>query len=302
MIGDNYTINQDNYTALATKFVKGKTEPLRYIFNYDLDWIDDPMPFYHTLTKEQVEQVKAIIAECEERDIDLYEYFEENEFPEFLMPHQEDLYHIPASMELDTAYHAVKVKVAIFYDGISEKPHVVELGMVLPEQEYIELLSWQLNNREASFNDLLRNTELYKRIADNISYSLFGDHHCEPNRVPTYAVELTQIKAEAIEICGEAEINGDIYTDFRSEKKEHIFLRIKDRVLTLYFESFGEGLPYITREVINVDAMAVERALGVDSYKKLAKTLSDRFGHACGLDHFVAFLTENNIAHIVKND
>lgn len=303
MIGDDYTF-QSEYRDLASQYVRSKSDPRLYIFNYDLDWVDDPMPYYHSLTMEQVEQVRAMLAECEEQNVELYEYFDEREFPEFLMPHQEELYHIPASMELDTPYHTVGVKVAIFYDGIGEQPEVANIKIAISEKEYIELLDWQLNRREASFNDLLHNTELYKSISDNISYTLFGQDHCNPWTVPTYAVELTQIKAEAIELCGEDRACCDIYIDLKNginEKSEHIFLDIKDRVLLLYYETFGEGLPYTIREVIDVDAIAVERALGVECYKELCKAIKERFGTADGLDRFVEFLSQHNIAHMIKN-
>ena len=50
-------------------------------------------------------------------------------------------------------------------------------------------------------------------------------------------------------------------------------------------------------EVNKIDAIAVEKALEVDSYRGIAKVLKQKFNGREGFYHFIEFLDEHNIAY-----
>ena len=295
---------ENRYIALATEYLKAKNPQSYYIVDY-MSLVDDIEPFdCKAITDEQRDELKALIAELEADDCDLREHFYDNEIPAFLAlgVSESDPYYgsVPTGIHFETRYLKLDVKVAAFYKGIDSVPTVHESGIFLTEEEYISLLAWQMRNRKGSFNDLLAaNHELFSTINAKLKdgWSDPNFEHISALYSPIFAVELTGVKADAEQALGEQSVHFSIYEKFESDNVEQTLLDIEERVLSFGYYSSNANGDYKKFDIDNVDAIAVEKAFGVDNYRDLALHLDKEFGGADGVKLFQKFLDDNNIQY-----
>lgn len=295
---------EKRYIALATEYLKAKNPQSYYIVDY-MSLVDDIEPFdCKAITDEQRDELKALIAELEADDCDLREHFYDNEIPVFLAlgVSESDPYYgsVPTGIHFETRYLKLDVKVAAFYKGIDSAPTVHESGIFLTEEEYISLLAWQMSNRQGSFNDLLAiNHELFSTINAKLKdgWSDPNFEHFTSLYSPIFAVELTGVKEDAMLALGEPSVHFAIHEKIEGGNFVQTLLDIEERVLSFCYHS-GDSEGRIFRYTIEgVDAIAVEKTFGVESYRDLALHLTKEFGGDDGVKLFQQFLDENSIQY-----
>ena len=295
---------ENRYIALATEYLKAKNPQSYYIVDY-MSLIDDFEPFdYKALTDEKRKELEAEIAKVEAEGSDLREYFCDEEIPEYIAlgVSEKDPYYgsVPVSIHFDTRYLKLDVKVAAFYKGIDNAPTVHESGIILTEEEYISLLAWQMSNRQGSFNDLLAtNHELFSTINAKLKdgWSDPNFEHISALYSPIFAVELTGVKADAEQALGEQSVHFSIHEKFEGGNFVQTLLDIEERVLSFCYHS-GDSEGHIFGYTIEgVDAIAVEKAFGVENYRDLALHLNKEFGGDDGVKLFQQFLDEKGIQY-----
>lgn len=295
---------ENRYIALATEYLKAKNPQSYYLVEY-MSLVDDFEPFsYKAITDEKRKELEAVIAEVEAEGADLREYFCDEDIPEYIAlgVSEKDPYYgsVPTSIRFDTRYLNLEVKVAAFYKGVDNAPTIHESGIILTEEEYISLLAWQMRNRKGSFNDLLAaNHELFSTINAKLKdgWSDPNFEHISALYSPIFAVELTGVKADAEQALGEQSVHFSIYEKFESDNVEQTLLDIEERVLSFGYYSSNANGDYKKFDIDNVDAIAVEKAFGVDNYRDLALHLDKEFGGADGVKLFQKFLDDNNIQY-----
>ena len=295
---------ENRYITLATEFLKEKNPQPHYMVDY-MSLIDDIEPFdCKAITDEKRKELEAMIAEVEAEGSDLREFFCDDEIPEYIAlgVSENDPYYgsVPVAVRFDTRYFKLDVKVAAFYNGIDNAPTIHEASIFITEEEYISLLAWQMSNRQGSFNDLLAaNHELFSTINAKLKngWSDPNFEHFAAAYSPIFAVELVGVKADAEQALGEPSAHFAIYEKFESDSVEQALLDIEERVLSFGYHSSnidGDSSKYV---VDGVDAIAVEKAFGVDSYRDVALRLTEEFGGSDGVKSFQKFLDDNNIQY-----
>ena len=303
MILDFVKEHNEKYHKLAADYLKSKNATSYYVVNYLSDGEgDDAEPYaFKALTEEQCDEIKALMKQCEAEGYELKYHFYDEGIPEYLEFDGYTYPCTPQSVEFDTRYVTCRLKIAAFYDGIDAAPTVNFGTIYLTEEEYIDLITWQMHNRKGNFNDLFKyNVELATSI--NSMIREFWPEEiscgCSPLSTPIFAVELTESKEAAEAILGEPDVHLRISTERVEDVVDETLLDIEDRVLSfLHNHSTREG--YNNLRIKDVDAIAVERALGVESYRDIAIRLTEQFGDKDGVEKFRALLDQHNIAYTI---
>ena len=103
----------------------------------------------------------------------------------------------PESIDLNTVYHRCAFKIAIFYKGVDAPATVRDVRFNFSDEEYSVLLDWKIRNPHSGFNFLrVSAPELYKMLCDRFDNCFTSRDH-PPFYTPTYAVEMTEIEADA---------------------------------------------------------------------------------------------------------
>jgi hypothetical protein len=115
--------------------------------------------------------------------------------------------------------------------------------------------------------------------------------------VPAFVVELTGIKEDAFYLCGEASRSREIFRHINDDYAESTFVFIEDRKMYFRFEHFDYDKSETTESLLldDIDAIAVQRALGVDNYAGIMDSLSVYFGASDGVARFAEFLRSKSI-------
>lgn len=284
------------YKQMAIELLNKNGKDRFYVMHYrDLD-CDTPHSYYKKLTDEQLAEVKNVVAQCEAEEIEMWEYFDNDTVPEYLAVSEPFVCEAPSTVELDTPYYGCDIRMAVFYDGLSKAPKVVNTQIVLSQQMYVELLEWQLNNRRSGYNDLrYSNLELFKAIDELVRFK-FSFDGLDPLVTPAYAVELTGVQEDALTLCGEPGVELVLSYAHSDESSEASTLKIEDRVLSFQYEAWdSQGGWTQSFNIENVDAIAVENMLAVDNYEGIIEVMKERFCGKEGFDRFVELLDKNSI-------
>ena len=142
-----------------------------------------------------------------------------------------------------------------------------------------------------------------KMLDEKLRMIFSGGDIVAPIAVPMYTVELTSIKEDAFALCGEPEVSGEIFYRSDEEACEHSFLNIEDRNMSFFYEYWDRKTEITTKALYleDIDAVAVEKALGVDSYAGIIDSLTVYFGAADGVVRFADFLRSKSIDFVEKD-
>jgi hypothetical protein len=107
----------------------------------------------------------------------------------------------------------------------------------------------------------------------------------------------------AFDICGEPALDEEIFAP-DGGIMEHSHLHIENRVLSFFYEKFvARDYECILDEYVyidDVDAIAVQNALGMSNNKGVLYEFIERFGDNDGVRNFKAFLIQNDIEFTIK--
>lgn len=288
------------YTNLAADFVRSSSKDKYYIASYDeSDGGLENVEFYAKLTDAQLSEIKAAMAEAANEEISFKEYWLDKDLPEYLdrgANQWGDWYNLN-SVNIEDVYYSVESKIAIFESGVDSAHEVHTARFYLPQDEYIELLAWQLQNRYSNFNDLFEsNPELFTVVNSNLRALFVDCQGVAMLHTPIYAVELTEMLANANEILGDKPISCTVWQSYESNNFEHCVLTIDERVLEFFYEQSKNGNIHMD-ELSNVDAQAVAQALGVEGNVGIANWANEHCTGADGVETFCKLLDEHNIKY-----
>lgn len=300
------TERKNRYNAIAADYLASTKQftPAYEVEYIEFDEFDDiEYSLVKLIDDQQRAEVEGIIAECEKDDIPMWEYCDAEGIPEFLKGGG-DYYGYPNKVLLDTPYIRIKVKVAVFLGGLDSAPSVHDGCIYLTIEEYTSLLSWQMRNRHANYGDLHHDEpELFSIIngyVRNFWVDKVGGMPVSPISTPIYAVDLVEVKEDAMKAIGEPDAGKEIYGNYTSEFSEFVSVSITERKLDMLYNSCEMGSTPSKcemRKVENVDAIALQKVLGVENYAGIIDHLSENYAVKNGVELFREFLDEHHIEY-----
>lgn len=304
------TEKENRYNAIAADYLANTKVftpcyEVEYISCIDDDDIERSL--LKPITAEQRTEVEKIITECKKEEIPMWEYFEGAEIPEFLAG-DDEYYACPNNVYFETPYIKIRIKLAVFHDSLDAAPKIADGYIYLTSEEYISLLSWQMVNRRANFGDLHHTEpELFSVINEKIRWFWHdnaGGICMDADSTPIYAIDLVEVKQDAMTLLGEPSVFANLYNNYTDVDTTFIDVRIHERKLHLHygFSENGKALDAIYRDIEDVNAIAVQQALGVENYNGIIDHLKAEYGNADGIDGFRKFLDEHHIAYTLKEN
>ncbi len=92
-------------------------------------------------------------------------------------------------------FKTYEVKVALFEDDFCKPPRVESVRVRLSDDEYLNLLQWQLQNPQCGFNHYEIDPDTKIAIESKVEEVFYPD-----DKIGTYAVYLTEIRRDAEDI------------------------------------------------------------------------------------------------------
>lgn len=167
------------------------------VANYGVSFTDENDNDYYLLvplTNEQIEEIKqASVVDGEEWDYDdvLERLCADKEYLQIEGPGGSV---VPNHIDLDNPHYLYDIEVALFPDGLHNKPEIIKRKVDLSNDEYAWLITRHISKPHLSFNAIRGlNQALYNKMCEFIENNIDSI----PVTPPAYAVELIKIKEDA---------------------------------------------------------------------------------------------------------
>ena len=181
----------------------------------------------------------------------------------------------------------------------------------LTKREYSSIMRTLLEYPNLTFQDLPHyiSLKIYEKLILHLRFPYFGNVcglYIDPSRSLPVAVEMTALQQDAHEIAGE-----DMYSFTLSSEQNNIHnridvdIRLKKIEISTYRYS---GLSFfIMSKYIDIDALEVERALGVDNYRGIENALNIMYQKIAekedpGQLWLIHWLDENSISYTMLEE
>ena len=112
---------------------------------------------------------------------------------------------------------------------------------------------------------------------------------------------MTGIQDDAKAILGDKPIGRTTWEYLEKGNIQQCVLTIEENNLIFFYQSSIDGIVY-SKRLENIDALAVENMLGVDSYQAIAEWLTQNAKGEEGVDKFQKMLNESSITYEVNVD
>jgi len=290
----------DKYSKLAREIFEKKNKDNWYeVFGEDChceDYIETSIRV--RLSDEEVRFLKDLLNNPEE-EFTLEELQEEIPFYDRLTLEEPFFFFVPKSIDFEHPIHYYAFT-AIVMKSEDDAPKKKRCKLPLSDEEYIQLISWRLQNREESFNNL------YERHPD-ISYflnrrfiSILGHLELGIDLYDPFLVFMDELDKDVFDAVGEPEFGEEVFSYSNDDKIGHTVLNIKEKVLEFTLEDIENmyTLHGKRKYLMEIDAIAVQKAMGATCYSDLYDKIKTRFGNGMeDFDNFKLFLDECGITY-----
>lgn len=217
-IMDGVTAKREFYPNVIKEYLQTKDRKTCYMVEYiDPVQFDEPVKMLKCLADEDVAEIEALVDAYIEKEYPeeianggkedkawrkdiMSEVAQANDnFMDVNCLYAENIMSCQMGVEnidLYEKYYCYEAKIATFSDGMNNPPEITTTILNLPDDVYIYLTTEFMINPDLTFNHLrTKNEEVYGRICrmiDNQFYDSYIFH-----RIPTYAVELTEVMEDA---------------------------------------------------------------------------------------------------------
>ena len=121
--------------------------------------------------------------------------------------------------------------------------------------------------------------KIYEKIIFQLRFPYHGNAlqlYIDPSRSLPVAIEMTTLQQDAHEIAGEDMYSFSLPISQKNIRdSQGINLRLKKMEITMWH--YSGLLPRVTAKYIDIDAIEVERALGVDNFRGIEEILNTMF-------------------------
>lgn len=177
----------------------------------------------------------------------------------------------------------------------------------LTKREYSSIMRTLLEYPNLTFQDLPHyiSLKIYEKLILHLRFPYFGNVcglYIDPSRSLPVAVEMTALQQDAHEIAGEDMYSFSLpITQKNDRDSQGVNLRLKKMEITIW--QYSGLVPRITTRYIDIDAIEVERALGVNDFRGVEKALNTIYQKIVENDNpgplwFIHWLDTNSISYI----
>ena len=169
-------------------------------------------------------------------------------------------------------------RIDIDHDDKIDKYHWVA---ELTKREYSSIMRTLLEYPNLTFQDLPHyiSLKIYEKIIFQLRFPYHGNAlqlYIDPSRSLPVAIEMTTLQQDAHEIAGEDMYSFSLPISQKNIRdSQGINLRLKKMEITMWH--YSGLLPRVTAKYIDIDAIEVERALGVDNFRGIEEILNTMF-------------------------
>lgn len=205
----------------------------------------------------------------------------------------------PAEFDLKKPEKSYKFRRAFFLNGFDQKPDIYHFRAFIHDNDYLRLLALKMEDRRMSFNELrVKMPDLFNSISSQAESSY--DIYYSPSA--PYAIEMTEVDEDVFNIIGEESAGEEIYnqgswadTDDPHSRRRHTHVNIDEKKLSFRMEEVNLGLYGDIETVSDVDAILVEKAMGVNTYAEIIERMKVDFAGPDGVQSFKSWLNANSI-------
>ena len=181
----------------------------------------------------------------------------------------------------------------------------------LTKREYSSIMRTLLEYPNLTFQDLPHyiSLKIYEKIILHLRFPYFGNVcglYIDPSHSLPVAVEMTALQQDAHEIAGEDMYSFSLpITQKNDRDSQGVNLRLKKMEITMWHHS--GSFPRVTARYIDIDAIEVERALGVDNYRGIENALNIMYQKIAekedpGQLWLIHWLDENSISYTMLEE
>ena len=294
-------VSDDRYTELARKIFDAKKKNRFYEVSGtqwdgagDTSW--DASIMVH-LTDDELALVDGILETMEKEGCSLEELQDEIPFYQKLCPDMDFGFFVPDFIDKNSysLYYTFSALIAKTSDGDVQRRNT---RIPIKDEEYITLLKWRLQNRRSSFNGLAEShpqlfCDLTRRFLIRLGYPEAGLDLNDP-----FLIFMDELDKDVFDEIGEDSLSEQIFECEEGEYRGHTCLNIKEKVLCFFMENVTWGLKGKRQTVDGVDAIAVQKVLGVQDYNGIYNAVKSRFGGSLdGVSQFRQFLDTEGISN-----
>ena len=271
------------------------------------DGVDSHNEAFIHFTDEEVLRIKSLIVDEANRCLDdsdrvttMEEALEVLNYGELLEQNEElrdlilercikaDLY--PTGIDFDTKYYYYTFG-CVAYDYSKNEvsgPHPVSI--CLSDEDYLTLLSLQLQNRKGfTFNNLLNtNPELANTLNNGVEGRIYG--WCYPEQVP-FAILFDEVRADAEAIDGSLPADNELFYESTDEHDFHVLADAASHVLTITEEELKIGADFARQRLLTeINAEAVMKILDAKDYADMLNQIRGKFNEPTAFDSIKVWL------------
>lgn len=181
----------------------------------------------------------------------------------------------------------------------------------LTKREYSSIMKTLLEYPNLTFQDLPHYIplKLYEKLILHLRFPYFGNVcglYIDPSRSLPVAVEMTTLQQDAHEIAGEDMYSFSLpITQKNIRDSQGIDLRLKKMEITMW-KHFGLA-PRVIGRYIDIDALEVERVLGVVDFRGIEKALNTLYQKIVEIEDseplwLIHWLDANSISYTDVNE
>ncbi len=276
------SLDDDNFEAAYLHFTDEEVSRIQTLIIEDVNSID--------LVEKPVSTVKEALEVLNYGDL-----FDQNEeLCHLLLDRCEKANVYPSEVDFDNKHYYYKFS-CVAYDYVNNTvSNPISVAIFLTDEEYITLLSFQLEDRKGfTFNQLLiKNPELGIKLSKEIEGCIYG--WCYSERVP-FTILFDEVRADAEAIDGPIPADGIVFFEY-DEHMYHVLAAAASHVLTITEEDMKPDAGFSDRRILkDIDAEKVMELLQAKNYADLIEKLKLNFNNREAFDKIKSWLTSNQI-------
>lgn len=202
----------------------------------------------------------------------------------------------PSEIDFDTKHYFYKFGcLAYDYKG-NHVLNSVSADVPLSDEDYLTLLSLQIQDRENfNFNQLLKsNPELAIKLNNAVEGRVYG--WCFPLHLP-FTILFDEVRADAEIIDGPIPADDEIYSEITDEHMFHVQASASSHILTITEEEMKSGANFATQRILNdIDADKVMKHLEANDYEDMLLKLNYDFNKREAFDNIKSWLSNHEIS------
>ena len=197
--------------------------------------------------------------------------------------------YFPITIDFANPLHKMDIT-AVLMPSADARPVKKSVKIEISDNDYTTLLAWFMQNRRVPFTRLVQDfPDLFSSLSNVIENRIgYGCPHI---------VFLDEVERDLFAEIGEPDHSAIIYQE---QPWEIVEVLIHEKKMSVKYQ-LGSGAS-LKIFYDNIDAVAMQKAFGVNTYSELTDKMKEMFGYFESRDKLAEFLNEHNIKFEWKNN